>query len=490
MADHLKIVDPPVIEPPYANLLIGKDIGQVGTKGSVIYSSGAYTLRGSGKDIWGSSDEFYYAYKKVLGNGSVIVQVGSNSNFDEWSKAGLMFRQDLSSSSSYVMNSIVSDNKMFFQQRNYDGQPSETLKTMNAKPKWIKLKRLYNMIYSYYSCDGQEWILYGETSVNFNESIYVGLAYTSHNHSKIGQNIFTGFSIIDDSVENAGPDFDKDGVPDKFDRDDDNDGVLDTGDDYPFDQSRSKKAVFNAKIYYEKNCMSCHPAKKNGASFSELKQSFIDIGAMNYFLTNENLKLSDDNLYEIEYFLKRKVVLPPVSDNNLNAVKRIIPLATRRLVLSKLKYLYVNSNRNSDDTQIENIINLIQSRAGSFGGTCSMFFENCPGEAYANADASNLPKANVIRRGMMTKVCSEITSYDRSIFNVLGHIGMSPSDNITNEKLSRLFGIYNQGRDISSSALLDLQNLNTKSRQVGMSQIDLWRFINYAFCISPTFEQF
>ncbi|NLH44179.1 MAG: hypothetical protein GX448_20260, partial [Planctomycetes bacterium] len=59
-------------------------------------SSGNIIMNGQGSDIWGTSDQFRYAYKTLTGNGTIVARVHSIYNTpgnDGWSKAGVMIRQ-------------------------------------------------------------------------------------------------------------------------------------------------------------------------------------------------------------------------------------------------------------------------------------------------------------------------------------------------------------------------------------------------------------
>ncbi|NLH44031.1 MAG: hypothetical protein GX448_19515, partial [Planctomycetes bacterium] len=64
--------------------------------GFVQMPSGTIYMNGQGADIWGTSDQFRYAYKTLTGNGTIVARVHSIYNTpgnDGWSKAGVMIRQ-------------------------------------------------------------------------------------------------------------------------------------------------------------------------------------------------------------------------------------------------------------------------------------------------------------------------------------------------------------------------------------------------------------
>jgi hypothetical protein len=56
------------------------DIGSVAAVGSSFYGSGAWTVRGSGADVYGTSDEFHFAYTQVSGDFDVSTHVSSVEN--------------------------------------------------------------------------------------------------------------------------------------------------------------------------------------------------------------------------------------------------------------------------------------------------------------------------------------------------------------------------------------------------------------------------
>ena len=73
------------------------DVGAVGAAGSSSYdsSTGMFTVRGGGADIWGRADEFHWMHQAWTGDFEMTAQVSSVENIDAWTKAGLMVRDGL-----------------------------------------------------------------------------------------------------------------------------------------------------------------------------------------------------------------------------------------------------------------------------------------------------------------------------------------------------------------------------------------------------------
>src|SRR4030042_229212 len=78
-----------------------QDIGTYG--GSTFESSGTWTIRGDGGDIWGNTDAFHYAYVPLSGDGEIIARVRSNgSGSNTWAKGGVMIRETLAPGSKHL----------------------------------------------------------------------------------------------------------------------------------------------------------------------------------------------------------------------------------------------------------------------------------------------------------------------------------------------------------------------------------------------------
>src|SRR5262249_20977723 len=76
---------PPVAPPAPSSLPAGwshADIGAVGFTGDTTYdpTASAFTVKGSGADIWGAADAFHFAYRSLTGDGAIVARVASQQN--------------------------------------------------------------------------------------------------------------------------------------------------------------------------------------------------------------------------------------------------------------------------------------------------------------------------------------------------------------------------------------------------------------------------
>jgi hypothetical protein len=75
--------------------LAGIDIGSPHLSGGTTQSAAGVEIVAGGEDIWGTRDEFHFAYVPVSGNCELSARVVSLAMADVHTKAGLMLRASL-----------------------------------------------------------------------------------------------------------------------------------------------------------------------------------------------------------------------------------------------------------------------------------------------------------------------------------------------------------------------------------------------------------
>jgi hypothetical protein len=151
---------------------------------------GTYTMTGSGMDIWGTADEFHYAFKTLAGVGSIVAKVLSVDNTDPWAKAGVMIRETLEPGSKFAAVYITPGNGCRFQGRTdtdidatSDTSVVTTEQTAITAPYWIKIERdIAGNFRGYYSANGTTWqsMSWNPQFITMSSNVYIGLALTSH----------------------------------------------------------------------------------------------------------------------------------------------------------------------------------------------------------------------------------------------------------------------------------------------------------------------
>ena len=184
--------------PPPGGLPAGQtdaDIGNPSLKGSATYSTGVYTVSGSGADIWGTSDQFNYVYQPANGDVDVSARVSSITNTDGWTKAGVMIRETLTAGSRHASAFLTPGQGYAFQDRALTNGTSANTSTTGAAPGWVRIKRTGNLFTAYKSSDGRTWTVIASDSISMADAIYVGIALTSHNSAATAKATVDNFSV-------------------------------------------------------------------------------------------------------------------------------------------------------------------------------------------------------------------------------------------------------------------------------------------------------
>lgn len=177
------------------------DIGSVGGAGAASISGSTYTLIGSGSDIWGTADAMRFLYQPLVGDGEIIARVATQEDTDGWAKAGVMVRASLAAGATNTFMAISPDNGVTWQRRtSTNGSTSSTATAGFAAPYWVKLTRVGNVFTGSYSADGVTWTTAGTQSITMSGTVYMGLANTAHNNTRLNKSTFSNVT-----VSNAAP---------------------------------------------------------------------------------------------------------------------------------------------------------------------------------------------------------------------------------------------------------------------------------------------
>ena len=184
---------PPVSRPPVDNPPPAADH----PAGGASFDNGRWAVRGAGRNIWGSADEFEFAHRAVDGDVVLVARVDSQSATHGWAKAGLMVRAGTGESAPFAAVFRTPENGVVFETRSaYRATPESSGVAVGDGPVWIKLVRRANSFAAYYSTDGDRWTRIGEAdTVPMPSTVRAGLAVTSHNADRVGTARFSNVSV-------------------------------------------------------------------------------------------------------------------------------------------------------------------------------------------------------------------------------------------------------------------------------------------------------
>ena len=181
-------------------VLQGQDVGLVGFTGGSEFESekDRYLLKASGADIWLEEDGFHYAHANVTGDFIAVVQLRYLAYSHEWAKAGIMARADLDADAINTFAVLTPASRSSQQFRMAKGKASEGEDPIEpfAAGSWLMLERAGNVFSASVSSDGESWIQLDEQSVDLADTIYLGLALTSHNNAFETEAVFDKFAVF------------------------------------------------------------------------------------------------------------------------------------------------------------------------------------------------------------------------------------------------------------------------------------------------------
>ena len=180
-----------------APVWLADDLGTPSIAGFTAYSDSALTLNAAGADIWGSSDQLRYVYQPKAGDCTVTVRVTGVENSNINAKAGVMIRESLTANSDYVDLLATANVGVYLQARTSVGAGTSDVATNAAlrPPYWLRLARVGNVFTASTSPDGSAWTTLGSTSVTMGANVYVGMAATSHDASKLGTTTMDNLNV-------------------------------------------------------------------------------------------------------------------------------------------------------------------------------------------------------------------------------------------------------------------------------------------------------
>jgi parallel beta-helix repeat protein len=202
---------PPGAQPadpsPPTLALTSRDVGQVGVEGRVEAEITAEAVRvlASGSDIWGTADSFHFAFVVHAGDLDVSARIDALDDTHLWAKAGVMIRESLDAGARHALTSVTPGGAAEFIRRSATGGTSTaTVLTGFELPTWVRLTRSGSTVRSYVSADGSEWVQVGQTELDFEGSVHVGIAVTSRDQQRLGEALVTGAMVSDGSGQPIG----------------------------------------------------------------------------------------------------------------------------------------------------------------------------------------------------------------------------------------------------------------------------------------------
>jgi TolB protein len=175
------------------------DVGSPKLAGAAFYNavSEEYTLRASGANLWGSRDEFHYAWTRLTGDFILQARVELiGKGVDPHRKLGLLVRPNLDADSPYVDGAIHGDGLTSLQFRQVKGGETAQHQAPLTGADVIELERKGNRFTLSVARFGETRVEAESLDLDLGETVYAGLFLCSHNPDVVEQGVFRNVRII------------------------------------------------------------------------------------------------------------------------------------------------------------------------------------------------------------------------------------------------------------------------------------------------------
>ena len=185
-----------------------KDLGIFTNQGSVGQTTpgstaqydaakGEYRITGGGANVWGTSDAFYFVWKKVSGDVTLTADVqwvGTSSA--EHRKALLMVRQSLDPGSAYADAVSHGNGLTSLQFRGAANEQTYQVMTQVEGTVRLRIERKESRYTMYAGKPGEELKMVGPVEyVGMKDPVYVGIGVCSHDAATLETAIFSNVKI-------------------------------------------------------------------------------------------------------------------------------------------------------------------------------------------------------------------------------------------------------------------------------------------------------
>jgi TolB protein len=170
------------------------DVGTVLHPGALQYfpANKAYTITGSGDNMWAAADAFQFLWKKMSGDVDLSADISfANSSGDPHKKAVLMIRQSLDADSAYVDVALHNVGLTSLQARETKGAATHEIQSFVSAPKHVEILKRGDNFYMF--VDGQ--MAGGSFKVSLTRIFYVGLGVCAHNKDASESAAFSQVSL-------------------------------------------------------------------------------------------------------------------------------------------------------------------------------------------------------------------------------------------------------------------------------------------------------
>jgi len=184
------------------------DVGTVLHPGAVEYDTAkrAYTISGSGENMWSVADAFQFAWKKMSGDVSLTADIAFlTKTGNEHKKAALILRQSLDADSVYVDVALHASGLTSLQFRDEKGAVTREVRSELSAPHRLRIVKRGEYVYMALGSEGGVAPAGGWLRIPLKGEFYVGLGVCSHDKDVVEQAVFSNVELTVPSASSGQP---------------------------------------------------------------------------------------------------------------------------------------------------------------------------------------------------------------------------------------------------------------------------------------------
>lgn len=174
-------------------------IGEPQSDGNIQFDarSGEYRVTGGGSNIWDEADSFHFAWRQMVGDLALEADVTwEDTGGHEHRKAGWMVRGGLEPDDPYTDAVVHGNGLITLQYRQEKGGATQEVKSPISAPATIMLERHGDQFTLSVSKDDDVYQPVATVTVALQDTVFAGLAVTSHDDAKEETAIFSSINSI------------------------------------------------------------------------------------------------------------------------------------------------------------------------------------------------------------------------------------------------------------------------------------------------------
>lgn len=182
---------------------VSQDIGNPPIPSSITMTNNGFAITAIGNNFGGTNDQGNFSYQVYSGNFDVSVQAADLGLSDIFAQAGLMARENLTSTGRFAASiTTPTMNGSYFEWRDPAASTANTAGSFpaNYPNTWLRLQRVGNTFTGYAGYDGQTWTKLGSDTITMSNQVYLGFVVSSENTNQATTAQFSDISNVTNAV--------------------------------------------------------------------------------------------------------------------------------------------------------------------------------------------------------------------------------------------------------------------------------------------------